>query len=416
MAMRRTLLLACLAIVLSPAEAIACGRCTDSLIIMDLPWAGLGTLLVWLWIGTTVAARLCLGGRDAGSGLISATAGTLIVFALLGAVGSPGLYRATLASQILPSLSVGIVWFLYLAIRIAIDLVRLVVGRDPAARTAARTSLAFDGGFLLTALLLVAAAQTRARSLDYRIDCLRFGSNTAILSPLMPGIVADGDKAVAPLIRACREAIAGDDLFERANVLEHATYCLERIGGPEAEAFLADLVRRHVAADDFHDRRWYRHVCYSYARVAGPRAVPDLVDAFERMPATARSDDRACVLVALTMTACAPGVGFTLDHMDVLLREMHEQEDSRSRAARAAAEALVFGVEPDSLKLIPAHRFGVLIHLGVHPKSPPNDFSSEFFWTDADDRGRRKLKAIEAGWTKDSAIIRERWSGRFGGA
>jgi len=214
MAMRRTLLLACLAIVLSPAEAIACGRCTDSLIIMDLPWAGLGTLLVWLWIGTTVAARLCLGGRDAGSGLISATAGTLIVFALLGAVGSPGLYRATLASQILPSLFVGIVWFLYLAIRIAIDLVRLVVGRDPAARTAARTSLAFDGGFLLTALLLVAAAQTRARSLDYRIDCLRFGSNTAILSPLMPGIVADGDKAVAPLIRACREAIARDNPVE----------------------------------------------------------------------------------------------------------------------------------------------------------------------------------------------------------
>ena len=67
----------------------------------------------------------------------------------------------------------------------------------------------------MTALLLVAAAQTRARSLDYRIDCLRFGSNTAILSPLMPGIVADGDKAVAPLIRACREAIARDNPVEK---------------------------------------------------------------------------------------------------------------------------------------------------------------------------------------------------------
>jgi hypothetical protein len=194
------------------------------------------------------------------------------------------------------------------------------------------------------------------------------------------------------------------------NTMKHATFCLGCIGGSEAEKFLSELVRQHANPSDYHDLKWYRGACFAYARCAGPRAANDLVVLFENMPHTKERDDRTFLLVALTVTASEQGVAFALDHMDLLLKGMNGWEGSESRVIQSAAECLVFGADPKALRQIPVYRDWGLMGAVWLADPRPNDYTSEFFWTESSEKRLRPTEEIEAAWRKDSASIQKRWA------
>src|SRR3972149_3908346 len=104
-----TLLLACAFVPSSPTLLLACGGCTDAVLLMTLPWAGFGILVVWLWIFAMLATRWRLRKRDASSAARLVRGSTLGVFAILGSVGYIGLAFLTMGSLLLPGLFIGFV-------------------------------------------------------------------------------------------------------------------------------------------------------------------------------------------------------------------------------------------------------------------------------------------------------------------
>jgi hypothetical protein len=131
---------------------------------------------------------------------------------------------------------------------------------------------------------------------------------------------------------------------------------------------------------------------------------------FENMPHTKERDDRTFLLVALTVTASEQGVAFALDHMDLLLKGMNGWEGSESRVIQSAAECLVFGADPKALRQIPVYRDWGLMGAVWLADPRPNDYTSEFFWTESSEKRLRPTEEIEAAWRKDSASIQKRWA------
>jgi hypothetical protein len=374
---------------------------------MTLPWAGFGILLLWMWILAMLAARWHLRRRGTSNAANLVRGKTLAAFAILGSVGYVGLAFLTMGSLLVPSFFIGFVWTVYLVIRVVVNVVRFLSKRD----SEFRTPLIVHSAFLMIVVVLIACYQTKANTLDHCIGCLRFGHHTELFSKIMPRIVADGEKAVGPLIRATNEAIDNKDRYTRMNTMKHATFCLGCIGGYEAERFLSELVKQHANPSDFYDVKWYRGACFAYARCAGPRAANDLVVLFENMPHTEERDDRAFLLVALVVTGSKRGVAYTLDHMDLLLKGMkYGGNGSDLRVVQAAAECIVFGTDPKALTQIPVYRDWELMGAVWLAEPRPNDYTSEFFWTASSEKRLRPTEEIEAAWRKDAASIQKRWA------
>ena len=310
--------------------------------------------------------------------------------------------------MLLPSFLIGFVWTVYLVIQFVVTVLRFVSKRD----SGFRTPLVVHGAFLMMVIVLIACCQTKANTLDHCIGCLGFGRHPPLFSKIMPRIVANGQEAVGPLIRATNEALGNKDGYTRANTIKHATFCLGCIGGPEVEDFLSELVKQHANPSDFCDLLWYRGACFAYARCAGPRAANDLMVLYENMPHTEERDDGTFLLVALALTASKQGVAFTLEHMELLFRYMNDTgwDGNQRRVVQAAAECLVFGTDPKALLQIPVYRDCGLEGAIWLAEPRPNDYTSEFFWTASSENRLRPTEEIEAAWRKDSASIQQRWA------
>lgn len=405
-----TLLLSIVVVLSSPGLLLACGGCTDAVLLMTAPWAGFGILLVWLWIVTMLAARWRLRKRGADNTAFLVRGSTLVVFAVLGSLGYVCLAFLTMGSLLLPSIFLGFVWLVYLIVRLMVDVVRLI----RMGKANVRTPLLIHGAFLIILVALIAYSQTKANTPEHYVGCLRYGHHDVLFSRIMPRIVADREKSIQPLIGAIKEALNNTDGYTRMNTVKHATFCLACIGGPEIETFLSQLLTQRATPSDYCDLNWYKGTCFAYARCAGPRAVDDLVTLFEKMPHTDERDDRVFLLVALTMTGSKRGVAFTLDHMDLLVQQMDGGGDgSEMRVAQAAAECLIFGTDPELLPKIPAYRDCVLMGATWLAEPRPNDYTSEFYWTESSENGLRSPKEIEAAWRKDYALIKKRWADQF---
>ncbi len=180
--------LACLVVPLLPGPSLACGGCTDAVLLMTLPRAGFGILLLWLWLLTMFATRWRLRRGDSRNAASVVRGRTLAVFAALGSVGYIGLTFLTGGSLLLPSLVIGFAWVVYLAIRVVVNVVRFVCKRD----SGSRMPLVIHSAFLMLIIVLIAYYQTKANTRDHCIGCLRFGHHTQLFSKIMPRIVADG--------------------------------------------------------------------------------------------------------------------------------------------------------------------------------------------------------------------------------
>ncbi len=226
----------------------------------------------------------------------------------------------------------------------------------------------------------------------------------------MPELVARGDEAVGPLILATDKALVNDDTYYRSNVIVKATYCLSRIGGPEAEEHLAQLLRQYRDSDDFGYRHAYKGVHFAYARCAGPRAVTELVRIFEEMPVDKDRDNRWIPLAALLVTGSREGVAFVLDNFEILLERMEGGMDGNERRVlQSATGCVVFGSDRQALREIPVYREMELSGATSVAGPRPNDYSSDFFWIRSSEADLRQADEIRSEWEERSAMIRKRW-------
>lgn len=92
-----------------------------------------------------------------------------------------------------------------------------------------------------------------------------------------------------------------------------AAFCLGRIGGPKAEAFLGKLVRTKVDFKEDEDWLWEKVVCFAYAECAKERAVSNLVELYDRCNGKYPEMQRWAVIAALAKTQSRGGVIFELD-------------------------------------------------------------------------------------------------------
>lgn len=363
-------------------------------------------MFLWAWVFTMLGVRKRLRRRGSEGAQTLVRGSTLGVFSILGSAGYVVLSFLTMGSLLLPSLVVGFIWAVYLALRLIVDVFRIVFRKD--SRRGA--SVVINCVFLLGVLVVVVCFQVKANSLEHQIGALRYGTHTEMFSKIMPAIVARGEEAVVPLIEATNEAMANDDQYYRSNIVVHASFCLSQIGGPDAEKFLADILKQHREPDDFGYRHGYKAVHFAYARCAGPRAVQDLIHVYERMPKDAEQNDRWIPLVALLTTASKEGVAYVLDHFDDLLDQMeHAWDGNEQRVLQAATECVVFGDDPRALKKIPVYREVSLMGFTSVAEPRPNDYNSEFFWIPSSKAQLREEEEIRSAWENDSAAIRNRW-------
>jgi hypothetical protein len=79
------------------------------------------------------------------------------------------------------------------------------------------------------------------------------------------------------------------------------------------------------------------------------------------------------------------------------------------RVVQATAERLVFGTDPKALTEIPAYRDCGLMGAVWLAEPRPNDYTSEFFWTQTSEDQLRPPEEIGEAWKNDSASIQKRW-------
>ncbi len=141
-----------------------------------------------------------------------------------------------------------------------------------------------------------------------------------------------------------------------------------------------------------------------------PRAVNDLVALFDRLPHDKDDDRRWVPLTALAVTGNRHGVLFVLDHMDQLLDQAETTSDgTAAKVIQATADYLVFGSGRQGLVGIPVFR-DTLLAGDTRFADDPDDYASQFFWTDATEQQLRPTQEIKAAWQRDSASIRKRWA------
>jgi hypothetical protein len=377
--------LAAVLILLLPTQVLACGGCTDRHLGIALPWVGFGIFFVWLWVVVMVGARLSYGASGWSTTATLVRGPTLVGFALLSSAGYFGLAILFNGSALLPSLLIGFIWAVYVVVRLVADGARFVAERDPKLRA----PILIHGVFLVAAIALIVRGQVMANTLEYCIG--RLGYSTVFCSNVMRKIVAKEQEAVDPLIREVQRALDDKESIVRKDIITHATFCLAYIGGPKAEKFLADLVKRHADPGD-SDFPWYTSACLSYAHCAGPRAVDDLTALFEKTTITEHSNVRTCLLAALAITGSRRGVAFVLDHMELLLQQSGGW--SEEWIVEPVAECLVFGDDPTALTKIPICQV-------FRPRDAVE--SSE----------PHTIAEIASAWKKDSTSIRNRWTQKF---
>ena len=100
-------------------------------------------MFLWAWIITMLGARWRLRRRGSESAQAIVQGSTLGIFAIVGSVGHVALSFLTMGSLLLPSLVVGFVWAVYLAIRLVADVFGIVYRKD----SRRRTSVGINGVF-----------------------------------------------------------------------------------------------------------------------------------------------------------------------------------------------------------------------------------------------------------------------------
>ncbi|MEW6355166.1 MAG: hypothetical protein AB1696_02480 [Planctomycetota bacterium] len=263
--------------------------------------------------------------------------------ALLSTIGLSIMCCLAYMSVLTPSLLIGIVWAVYVTRKV------IEAARRRPCQQEARALLRVNAAFLALAILCVPGSYAYARSVRGMIG--RLGASRSTDDYLRRELIARAESSVKPIIGVTRRAIrrydgTEDSEWARSRALSSAFHCLGEIGGSEAEAFLAAVVRGDAGLANAGKLHVYPEACIAYAKCAGGRAVADLIAAYRRT-----DDDvaRAAILAALVRTADKDAIPYVLSHMDVLLENDGYGYD-HEREVQLARRAIVYGAGIADLK------------------------------------------------------------------
>lgn len=358
--------------------ALACGRCVDARIALDVPfvaaWAALAAL--W-WLATAAATRApeLAPGRPSRRRLWLALGLSIAVLAITRGSGAACL------------LAFGTTW----VVQASFDFWR--DRRRPAAlRRVDRLCL---GGALLASLLGL-IERTSPQHLVRVLEAHTVESGPAVARRL----IHVGPRAVPALLDALDTArLSGHDRDFGARLVV-ACYCLGRVGGAEAEQRLLDVVSNHVVGAEPH--AWRRAACFALADAAGDGAVGSLIALYRALPADDR--DRWSVLAALVRTGEFAGVAFAMENLGVLL-----EPDLVDRAAADGATSTVAAI------LDGRTRLDLLLVPGLLDATPVAGLERAR-------TGRREstpslvAERLAGRWAAEQRVIQTRWANELGNA
>lgn len=365
-------------------------------------WLAAVYLLRFWWKRKGVDLSAAAPGRSALSVIAAAGIGGFIWFKVLTVGGGLGLGIALCG-----------VWLAYLfGLLVAHWVTRTAL--EPARRVA-RSFVLLNGVFFVLAVATVGFGAARAGTLDQAIVPLSYSpAAREVYQLVMPRIIRSGDEAVKPLIVACERAVERVDDLDNAFVVSRASFCLAKIGGPEAEQFVGKLVRERV---DFSTgcvySEWAHHVCFAYAECAGDRAAPDLIALYERRGHGRWAESRYAVLAALVKTGGKVGVLFALDHIDELLA-LDEDDVSDYDCIAEVVDGLIDSHEPDELRRLPLYGRNLFGGLDRVPVESIREDSAEDLVTKLPPRGEiRWRNDVVQRWRTMGQDTLQRWRERF---
>jgi len=317
-----------------PRAALACGACVDQEVSVWLPFAPAFMVLCLAWIISLIVMRNIIRRRASDKAVGVPARKALVAFGLLASVGFLGLVFLSMGSVLGASLVIGTIWAGYVAVKVISALRRrpwrqdIGIAADAEAQPPARAKqrvgpaisprsrkafLKLNFVFLVLALLSVPSFFIYARSTSRMIALLDYPSS-GTKRVLIPGLIRKGKAAVEPLIDASRRALEARSGPRLTWPLNGTLFCLGRIGGPDAEAFLSEVVSERVDFQDYTDSEWQKTACFAYAECAGARAVPVLVGVYRRCETAKVDDARKTVLAALSKTGSKEGTAFVREH------------------------------------------------------------------------------------------------------
>ncbi len=317
---------------LVPRAALACGFCSDRELAVWTPFAGALTVLWFLWMISLLVMKSVMKRRGWKERDIAPVRSIFKTFALSGVI--------VILVGILgggfhwPGVLIATPWSVYLVIKLISGLRRKAWRTDESGspgtepqRTPRMSRLAshqvspgatkaffiLNATFLALAALSIPASYVYADSTSRMIALLDYPcSGTKIV--LIPGLIGKGEASVGPLVEASRRALETKAGPRRKWILDGTLFCLGRIGGADAEAFLSKVVAERVDFQDNMDSEWQKTACFAYAECAGARAVPLLVGVYERCETAKVNDARKTVLAALSKTGSEEGAAFVREH------------------------------------------------------------------------------------------------------
>lgn len=315
-----------------PRAALACGFCSDRELAVWTPFAGAVTALWLLWMISLLVMKSLMKRRGWKERDIAPVRSIFKTFALAGVI--------VILVGILgggfhwPGALIATPWSVYLVIKLISGLRREAWRTDESGspdtepqRTPRMSRLAshqvspgatkaffiLNATFLALAALSVPASYIYAGSTSRMIALLDYpcsGTKTV----LIPGLIRKGEAAVGPLVDASTQALKARSGPRQTWILNGTLFCLGRIGGPDAEAFLSKVVAERVDFQDSMDSEWQKTACFAYAECAGGRAVPVLVGVYQRCETAKVDDARKTVLAALSKTGSEEGAAFVREH------------------------------------------------------------------------------------------------------
>jgi hypothetical protein len=329
-----------MASVLIPRAALACGGCTDRILLFRFPFVPVWLLFFFGWLIAVAILKRALGRRPTNVDDALPSDRTIVVMFFGSLVSIVGLSLALMGSLILPAAIIG-----------SLGIVAMLLTGTRALR--------HGGGFstrafvVITATCLVGialavpvrlntawapASQVRALSQTYaHVD-----------AETLRRVIALGTEATPLLIERARE-LERQQPRERhsARILGVYLFALAQICQRDDSAALAGWAQRLADDGSKNYERGDGQFLFADALCSGEAAVPRIEDVLRQSPAAVEGAEppalRVAALVALVQTMSPAGISRALDEVAVL---------------RAAADHPRM---PDSLDLIAAETLEVLL-------------------------------------------------------
>lgn len=333
-------------IMLLPNTAEACMGCVKSVLAVNFPYLGSLALIFLVWV------------------VVSAFTGKPVPKAIKGFLyfGVPVVVFSvvTMAPLDLPVLICWIVYLLY----------RVFEFSKYKEKKLRKNVIPFGVNALALTVSFISICVTtaQANSTPGLIQSLgKVGPHyPGIVHKQMSRVIKLGPEVVPELITALERNFARE--YSSSYRTAQIAYCLQQIGGEQAEAALKRSIEQHITFDEDFWGKWETIVCCLYAEYAQERAVPVLMGLLNSAKEEQADQLQLIALLALVRTQDLDAIETVLNHATFLQEQFGKEFSGRWNAdiVSVTLQALAEGETPADLSASPVYE---PLGLGLKPDS-----------------------------------------------